>query len=619
MLESQYRTSLPREIHVYDLVKKNKGKACRGGLRDMRTLPALSSISSLIRRSRKRKRLPSDEGVECPRFHHGTGFLKRHPSELPRALLRPPNPDECRCRFVNFANVTALVFNLHRHCFTCHKGPAGITGCRLNMPRTKRARTTFVQIVPEEDQGDFLQERRPRGKDHISYRVLERVQEPHEVEANPKDSLNPFRDLDSRVIVIEQKRPLLQNLPELLEKADDENARREILTNLRDAMGYQLSLLHCREKRADKEKNLFRGLPQERIPMDDDNFTADESRCTRDPNCLYSAMQHLLFLCGVKVPSVEVLRSKTLDYLEKNADKVVPEPELGRKARTLENVVEQDAGISVKQYREVKQNANPRSGSCCWGEAIDVKLFAMCFDVNVAVYREDAGTDGSDTESSCCYSLDRALTCIVRNDESAMTVRLVSRRGLRGDTTPREDEAVNTMDFDDDLPLYFFPLVPTELLDAGTFFHMDPRLIDLLIEEIRPASIEQLRELYTSVSKKLVGRNGYVAEFNEVMSAALGVNTNCLFLGSREQSKSAVFYLGECTKRFTGLHNLLPTTDSLLVPGLIAATRKGHTSARILFRSPTRSTSCLRQSTTRTSTRARPKMPQTASDSRREF
>ena len=346
---------------------------------------------------------------------------------------------------------------------------------------------------------------------------------------------------------------MLRELPELLEHGNDERAKDEILNNLKEAMGYRISLLHSRGKLANHENDLFRGQPPETIPPGDLDFTEDDSRGSRDPNCLYSAMQHLLFLSGVKVPSVEVLRTVTLDYLVENQDKVVPHPGLEPSdGRDLAAIVQEDAEMTVEEYCHVKKDANPRSQSCCWGEAIDVKLFAMRFNVNVAVYRVEGRAEGEDHDSTASYCLDRALSCIVDGDESALTVRLVCREGLGGDAPSGQDDEVDPerdpkdMEVErQDLPLYFVPMVPTELLDAGTFFHMDRRLIDNLIIEIRQASVEQLRDLYASVSSKLVGRNGYVAEFNEVVSAALGVNTNCLFLGSREQSKSAVFYLGE--------------------------------------------------------------------------
>ena len=62
--------------------------------------------------------------------------------------------------------------------------------------------------------------------------------------------------------------------------------------------------------------------------------------------------------------------------------------------------------------------------------------------------------------------------------------------------------------------------------------------------------MEDLESLYTSVSNDIVNRNGYVADYNILIAALMGCNTNSLFLGSREQSQSALFYIGECLREF---------------------------------------------------------------------
>ena len=55
---------------------------------------------------------------------------------------------------------------------------------------------------------------------------------------------------------------------------------------------------------------------------------------------------------------------------------------------------------------------------------------------------------------------------------------------------------------------------------------------------------KDLRSLYNSVSLALPDRNGYVVDHNKLLAALMGSNTNALFLGSREQSKGALFYIG---------------------------------------------------------------------------
>ena len=53
-----------------------------------------------------------------------------------------------------------------------------------------------------------------------------------------------------------------------------------------------------------------------------------------------------------------------------------------------------------------------------------------------------------------------------------------------------------------------------------------------------------LKSLYANVSNSLIERNGMVADFNVLLTALMSCNTNSLFLGSREQSKGALFYIG---------------------------------------------------------------------------
>ena len=53
-----------------------------------------------------------------------------------------------------------------------------------------------------------------------------------------------------------------------------------------------------------------------------------------------------------------------------------------------------------------------------------------------------------------------------------------------------------------------------------------------------------LRALHSRVNDKLEDRNGMVVDFNPLLASLLGANTNLLHLGSKEQSKGALFYIG---------------------------------------------------------------------------
>ena len=85
-------------------------------------------------------------------------------------------------------------------------------------------------------------------------------------------------------------------------------------------------------------------------------------------------------------------------------------------------------------------------------------------------------------------------------------------------------------------------------MGSDEYFHMiDQRLVDVAKEGLQGLKVEDLESLYKSVSEELTKRNGYVADYNILLAALMGCNTNSLFLGSREQSQSALFYIGEIT------------------------------------------------------------------------
>ena len=70
------------------------------------------------------------------------------------------------------------------------------------------------------------------------------------------------------------------------------------------------------------------------------------------------------------------------------------------------------------------------------------------------------------------------------------------------------------------------------------------RTIEDILEDLKKLSKDDLVALYQSVLEKLSSRNGMVTDYNPVLTSVMGCNTNSLFLGSREQSKGALFYIG---------------------------------------------------------------------------
>ncbi|KAL7549323.1 hypothetical protein ACHAWF_017111 [Thalassiosira exigua] len=87
---------------------------------------------------------------------------------------------------------------------------------------------------------------------------------------------------------------------------------------------------------------------------------------------------------------------------------------------------------------------------------------------------------------------------------------------------------------------------------------MSQREIRRLMTYLAGMEVSDLRRLYEKVSSKLAKRNGYVVDFNYLLTSILGTNTNSLLLGGTEQSKGATFYVGPyTTKNKTNLNESL--------------------------------------------------------------
>ena len=71
-------------------------------------------------------------------------------------------------------------------------------------------------------------------------------------------------------------------------------------------------------------------------------------------------------------------------------------------------------------------------------------------------------------------------------------------------------------------------------------FQRDWRELEFYLESLDGF---QLKSLYSIVLDQLVNRNGYVVEFNEIITSLVGCNTCIMPMGNLVQSKSALFYL----------------------------------------------------------------------------
>ena len=94
-------------------------------------------------------------------------------------------------------------------------------------------------------------------------------------------------------------------------------------------------------------------------------------------------------------------------------------------------------------------------------------------------------------------------------------------------------------------------LVPTVLqlkeytkMVASALCSASPLLLGPSLSEMEKLHLDDILEIYTTVSKKLEDMNGKVVEHSPLFSYMTGSHNNFAILGSSEQGKAAAFYLG---------------------------------------------------------------------------
>ena len=177
---------------------------------------------------------------------------------------------------------------------------------------------------------------------------------------------------------------------------------------------------------------------------------------------------------------------------------------------------------SVDDYVENMKIHTP--WKCCWGDSLEIRLMSKMCSSNIAVYVDE-------DPSSCSGSL--KLRDVAEQGPQCPTIYLLYTNGCTHYKTivnysknpPRCDG------------LFSNPIVQSSSEAKLTF-------VEQLVSELGGMKLDDLKSLYTNVSRSLEERNGMVADFNVLLTALMSCNTNSLFLGSREQSKGALFYIG---------------------------------------------------------------------------
>ena len=180
VLESMYCASLPREVHVRDLVDKELRQYCNS----------------------------------CKEFG------KRTPTKA-KAMSVTPCPLNDRVNFLEFSDMCICRSGIHTHCMTCYKPPKGITGCRLCRPAGLVETTGPVELVDITPSQEINKNKQTKpSKQDIVYNVVPEAEispPAHDqtiVSADDEsDDESQISTPDSRLIVWEIKRPIIPGLP----------------------------------------------------------------------------------------------------------------------------------------------------------------------------------------------------------------------------------------------------------------------------------------------------------------------------------------------------------------------------------------------------------------------
>ena len=362
--------------------------------------------------------------------------------------------------------------------------------------------------------------------------------------------------MDPRIICYETERPELEPLPAIPEELVDKKDIREWII---DSLSKEMAIFDRSRSTEIQPVSPTTNHPQT-INVADQSQSWSIYDPELDGNCLFKSLSWGLFVLNKKLVGPSCMRDRLMECLCDNPDTI---------AGNQESITWKDIALledhhfpanSLHDYAEqIRQEGT-------WGGQLELLIFSTLFRVNVAVY-ESIGNGPIyqiKPEQSVIKSENRDTVHLVYAGQSHY--QLLCQRGLH----PSESHILQ-----------------------DTTRHALTVLTSL--------DTECMANVYKKISEELPDRNGYVTQFNIFLTALMGCNTNSALLGSREQSKSALFYIGEelfCSISFS----------QISPPSHFAAhaLSKDHTSARTELSLGTASTFYFRQPSTKSTTQAPP-------------
>ena len=453
----------------------------------------------------------------------------------PLSLQLPPDPNKDSEQFNTLVVTTICQCGIHKHTFTCKKPKKGWNGCRLCYDKALNNGTKPKELVLEhENDGTttinelYSAKERPIGS--TSTTEQEYV-EPYDPERHPaKEELcYPLPSPKKRVIIWELDRPELKPLPDL----DDDMTKEQIISKLYNEMlpsttadeDFQFEEGSKRMSKSRVDLHQFYGQDENHLFLNLLLGLIESSQIKQGSKSVEEFRRELM-QCLMKLPLDYKLGDKTIEEHIKsrmgrqNLEDDTTTASLNhhnsksvRSSKRLQSEQEEpidDTTIEekVELYSQLMMNVD--GDDCYEGGALEVYLFARVMNVNVALYDEE-GDDLTRVEYIDAKGEDRPIIHLLRDHCGS------------GTSSTSSKTLINT-------PGYKYNLVTPKL--------------KRVVEKLEAFDVSDLRKLCDMVSKSLPKRNGKVVDYNDMLTSVLGCNSNFLHLGSSEQSKAALFYIG---------------------------------------------------------------------------
>ena len=253
-------------------------------------------------------------------------------------------------------------------------------------------------------------------------------------------------------------------------------------------------------------------------------------------------------------PIVNMIRENILEYQLKEYNSDHPEHNFSNPM--IVNQIRESLKINLAglvdlevlyKYSRIMSDATPNQ--CEYGGLVELHAFSKCRKVNIVVYNKSAfkhdGPSGTCKQEAVIHYADDvpivALLWVNQIHYDVMTpVTKIDNSGPLNVDSPSSHEQLK-------LSSKAKGSRNCPVKNDDEFMSLSE--IQRLMKHLAGMKASDLRCLYEDVSYKLAKRNGYVVDFNYLLTSILGTNTNSSLLGGTEQSKGATFYVGPYTTK----------------------------------------------------------------------